>query len=474
MKLLQTLFGSITNRVFLLLAAGILVAIFVTAALAIREDRQTMQSMRNEHEAERVAQFVRLMESVPDSVRPQIAQSGPQVGLRASLVPPQPLASIEDSDLITLLRARLPKGVSVRQAGAASDCVHHGESMTGGGLFPRAPGPVPGGGDRGGCHLLDLTLSDGTPLHLALGWSFAPPPPPGFGGPRFNFPWHWLVFFGLIAILAYLGARMAVQPLRRLTNLTEELGRNIDRPPLPEKGPGEIRDAIAAVNGLQAQIRKHIEQRMFMLSAIAHDLQTPLTRMRLRLEKVSDDILRRQLLGDLAAMQQMVREGLDFARSMNSVEHFQSVDIDSLLETVCTDATDTGQDVSYEGHTGVAVRASVSSIRRCLGNLVENAVKYGEQARVQAVVIGRQVEIRIADNGPGIPVQHLESVFDPFFRVENSRSRETGGVGLGLAIARNIAQKHGGQLRLENGSTGAIAILTLPVEKSPSRFGLNA
>ncbi|GGP26619.1 sensor histidine kinase [Silvimonas amylolytica] len=468
MRLLQAIFGSITNRVFMLLATGILVAIFVTAALAIREDRQTMQSMRNEHEAERVAQFVRLMESVPDSVRPQIAQSGPQVGLRASLTPPQPLVSHEDSDLISLLRSRLPKGVSVRQAGASADCVHHGEGMPSGGLFPRAPGPGMSA-DHGGCHLLDLTLSDGTPLHLSLGWSFGPPPPPPTGPGHFNFPWHWLVFFGLIAILAYVGARMAVKPLRRLTNLTQELGRNIDRPPLPEKGPGEIRDAIAAVNGLQAQIRKHIEQRMFMLSAIAHDLQTPLTRMRLRLEKVSDDILRRQLLGDLAAMQQMVREGLEFARSMNSVEHFQNVDIDSLLETVCVDATDTGQDVSYDGHTGVTIRASVSSIRRCIGNLIENAVKYGESARVYASVTGRQLEIRVADKGPGVPAQYLESVFDPFFRVENSRSRDTGGVGLGLAIARNIAQKHGGQLRLENGSVGAVAILTLPVEKGPTR-----
>ncbi|MDR3429275.1 MULTISPECIES: sensor histidine kinase [Silvimonas] len=458
MQLIQRFFGSITNRVFLLLALGIVVAIFVTFSLAMREDRQTMQTMRNEHEAERVAQFVRLMESVPDGVRTQIAQSGMQIGLHATLSPPQPMAAQEDDSLIALLRSRLPKGVVLRQAGANTEC-RRPETM--------APGFFRGGPaspEHQSCHLIDLTLSDGTPLHLTLGWSAPPPgeqPPP----PRTNFPWHWLVFFSLIALLAYLGARMIVKPLRRMTYLAEELGRNIDRPPLPEEGPSEIRHAIAAVNGMQVQIRRHIEQRMFMLSAIAHDLQTPLTRLRLRLEKVNDETLRKQLLGDLAAMQQMVREGLDFARSMNSVETFQNIDIDSLLETLCADAADAGQDVSFAGHTGATVQASVSSLKRCIANLMDNAVKYGEYARVEATLVGKQVEVRVSDGGPGVPANLLESVFDPFFRVENSRSRETGGVGLGLAIARNIAQKHGGKLRLENGSVGAVAVLTLPVAK---------
>jgi signal transduction histidine kinase len=203
-----------------------------------------------------------------------------------------------------------------------------------------------------------------------------------------------------------------------------------------------------------------------MLAAITHDLQTPLTRLRLRLEKVGDDELRGKLIGDLSAMQAMVKEGLDLARSMDSSEAMQALDLDSMLEAVCSDAVDAGQDVRLAGQSGMAVMARPTALRRCLVNLVDNAVKYGRYAHVTLDRAGpNAARIRIRDGGPGIPPDELGKVFDPFYRVESSRSRESGGTGLGLTIARNIAEQHGGTLMLANHPEGGLEV-TLVLHKS--------
>jgi signal transduction histidine kinase len=214
---------------------------------------------------------------------------------------------------------------------------------------------------------------------------------------------------------------------------------------------------------MQTRIRHHIQQRAHILAAITHDLQTPLTRLRLRLEKVDDPELREKLIGDMSAMQSMVREGLDLARSMNSAEPVQPLHLDSLIDSICADAADAGQAVTVSGTTGVSLMARPVALRRCMTNLIDNAVKYGQCARVTAAVEGLFAVIRIKDNGPGIPEGEREKVFEPFYRLENSRSRETGGSGLGLTIALNIAEQHGGTLRLSNHPAGGLeAVLMLP------------
>jgi len=187
-----------------------------------------------------------------------------------------------------------------------------------------------------------------------------------------------------------------------------------------------------------------------MLAAIAHDLQTPLTRLRLRLEKVPDSELREKLITDLSATQSMVKEGLELARSMDAAEPFELLDLDSLLDSVCSDAVEAGQDVTHSGQSGVSIMARPSDLRRCLTNLVNNAIQYGKFAHVLAKREGPNVVISVIDGGPGIPEDQLERVFDPFYRLDPSRSRESGGTGLGLTIARNIAEKHGGILKLRN------------------------
>jgi signal transduction histidine kinase len=257
---------------------------------------------------------------------------------------------------------------------------------------------------------------------------------------------------------------MTARPIKQLAIAAGELGQDIDQPPLPEQGPTEIRRAAAAFNLMQARIRRQIRHRTHMLAAITHDLQTPLTRLRLRLEKVGDAELREKLIGDLAQMQQMVREGLDLTRSMDSSEPMQRLDIDSLLDSVCADASDAGLDVTQSGRSHASILAQPNALRRCLTNLVDNAIKYGRSAEVSIAIENDKVAIRIRDHGGGIPAELLEAVFEPFYRLETSRSRDTGGTGLGLTIARNIAENHGAALTLSNCPDGGLqACLLIPV-----------
>jgi signal transduction histidine kinase len=185
--------------------------------------------------------------------------------------------------------------------------------------------------------------------------------------------------------------------------------------------------------------------------------------MRLRLEKVSDGELQERLIGDLSAMQAMVREGLDLARSMDTSETMQPLDLDSLLDSVCADASDASQDVTLRGSANMALLGRPLDLRRCLVNLIDNAVKYGREAQVAVERVGGAARIRIRDQGPGIADAELARVFEPFYRVESSRSRESGGTGLGLTIARNIAEQHGGSIALANHPEGGLEVtLMLP------------
>lgn len=203
-----------------------------------------------------------------------------------------------------------------------------------------------------------------------------------------------------------------------------------------------------------------------MLAAIAHDLQTPLTRLRLRLEKVADEELRNKLIHDLALTQDIVKEGMDLARSIDAEEAFELLDLDSLIGSICNDATDAGLKVTQSGRIGAPVKVRPNALRRCLCNLVDNAVKYGKFAHVTLKKDGAKVIISITDGGPGIPEDQLQTVLQPFQRLEGSRSRDSGGTGLGLTIAANIAEKHRGSLRLRNigkKDQGLEAIVELPI-----------
>jgi signal transduction histidine kinase len=195
---------------------------------------------------------------------------------------------------------------------------------------------------------------------------------------------------------------------------------------------------------------------------MSHDLKTPITRMRLRAEMLDNEELRDKFEKDLLEMQAMVGEALDYMRGLSDREPEQPVDIMALLQGLQADYRDMGKRMRLEGTTNSPVRGVARLLKRCIGNLVDNAVSYGEHAEVSVEDDGAGVTIRVRDDGPGIPERELEAVFDPFYRLDASRSRATGGTGLGLSIARNIARAHGGEVRLRNrAQLGLEAIVTL-------------
>jgi len=241
-----------------------------------------------------------------------------------------------------------------------------------------------------------------------------------------------------------------------LAEAAEDLGRNINRPPLAEQGSVEVRRAAQAFNTMQNRLVRYIQDRTRILAAMSHDLKTPITRLRLRAELLDDGELKAKFDKDLQEMESMVATTLDFMRGVDSQEAMQPVDIMALLESIQEDGKEMGQEIHIQGSVSRPYRGAPNALKRCLGNLIDNAVKYGACADITLADSEQRLEIRIRDRGPGIPENQLERVFEPFFRLEGSRSRDTGGTGLGLSIARNIAQTHGGELALRTIEAGGL------------------
>jgi signal transduction histidine kinase len=289
-------------------------------------------------------------------------------------------------------------------------------------------------------------------------------------------PWHSPTFLAAFVLMTAVAAALTIWAVRRLTApvrtlaaAAEALGRDVNAPPLPEDGPLEVATAAAAFNTMAARIRRFVEDRTELLTAIGHDLRTPITRLKLRAEFVEDDEQRGKMLADLEELEAMVSATLAFGRDARTAEPVTSLDLAELLRTVLDEAGDArpeaAERLAYEGPAHLTIRARPLAMKRALTNLVSNAVIYGASARVRLVPPAQgMLSIEVEDDGPGIPPGELERVFEPFHRGEPSRSRETGGVGLGLPIARNILRAHGGDVVLANRPMGgAKAIVTLPV-----------
>lgn len=453
---MKAFFGSMTGRVFVTLLLGILISATLTQLAADLERQRVIEQQRDQHLLERAEQLVMATEIVPASARSVYLSVANRPGLRLEVGPPQPLADTP-TWFARSLAARLGDGYGISSAASrpASCDMPHQQAVLYGMIRTQW---------RGACETLNVRLRDGEELRLSV-----LPPRSAFTGPATDYRTTIGLFLLSIAALAYVVARMTTRPLKVLARAAQDLGQDINRAPLELNGASEIRQASAAFNAMQARIRQYIFQRTQMLAAITHDLQTPLTRMRLRLEKVSDPELQERLIGDLSAMQEMVREGLVLARSMDTTENMQMLDLDSLLEAVCADAVDAGQQVALKGHAGMALLGRPLDLRRCLGNLIDNAVKYGREVRVCVDRINGAARVRIRDSGPGIPAGELGRVFDPFYRVETSRSRESGGTGLGLTIARNIAEQHGGSITLANHPEGGLEVTLVLPEYYPDK-----
>jgi len=289
-------------------------------------------------------------------------------------------------------------------------------------------------------------------------------------------PWHSPTFLAAFLLMTLTAAGLTIWAVRRLTApvsvlaaAAEALGRDVNAAPLPEDGPTETAVAAIAFNTMAARIRRFVSDRTEMLTAMGHDLRTPITRLKLRAEFIDDDELRNKILIDLDELQMMVSATLAFGRDSRITEPVSSVDLVELLRTILDETGDANPEVAerliYSGPPHQTVRARPVALKRALGNLVSNAVNYGGDARVtMEPPAGGTVAVTIEDDGPGIPADEIDRVFEPFHRLEQSRNRETGGVGLGLPIARNMLRAHGGDVVLSNRSQGGLkALVTLPV-----------
>ncbi|MGF1627938.1 MAG: ATP-binding protein [Kiloniellaceae bacterium] len=267
----------------------------------------------------------------------------------------------------------------------------------------------------------------------------------------------------LLSFIAVLVARRIARPLQRLAHAAEAFGRGEETVRLPEEGPHDIRRTAEAFNRMQERLRRFVADRTRMLAAIGHDLRTPITTLRLRAEFVSDKETRERILITLAEMQTITEATLAFAREDAAGEATRVVDLAALAESLCSDMADLGCDVTYVESDRTPYRCRPAALRRALCNLIENAVRYGAQAQVALVHSDDCLEIVVDDNGHGIPEDQLENVFAPFARLESSRSRATGGVGLGLSIARTLVRSHGGDIVLSNRRSGGLrAAIRLP------------
>jgi signal transduction histidine kinase len=280
-------------------------------------------------------------------------------------------------------------------------------------------------------------------------------------------PWPSLISAGLmaIAILAIVGliVRRTTLPLAALADRVEAFGRGAPSMTLPETGPREVRRLTSSFNQMQERLARFIADRTRMLAAIGHDLRTPITSLKIRAELLDDEEARDRMMATLDDMQRMTEATLAFAREDADAEPRRSVDLNALVESLSEDLAAMGRDVTFTGVERLPYPCRPTALRRAVGNLVENAVRYGDRARVTLAAGPDGPRIVIEDDGPGIPPERIEEVYKPFVRLETSRSRETGGSGLGLSIARSIVLAHGGELTLANRREGGLrAEIRLP------------
>lgn len=271
----------------------------------------------------------------------------------------------------------------------------------------------------------------------------------------------------LVLVALAVMVRRITRPLRMLSKASVRLGMGEQVEPLPEKGPADLRETIRAFNQMNDRLQRFVSDRTRMLAALSHDLRTPITSMRLRVELMPQSRDRDQLLATLEEMQQMSEATLAFMRQASDNEVTRSVDLNAMLGSLCDDLAEMGQAVNFQETSEVIIRCRPVSLKRALRNLIENGAKYGQRVDASLNLYDRAgqhfVSVVIQDSGPGIPEDKMEQVFEPFFRLEGSRNRDTGGVGLGMAIARNIVRNHGGEVYLKNREQGLRVTLELPL-----------
>jgi signal transduction histidine kinase len=406
--------ASLFGRIVLILFLGLAAAQAMTFAFVLMERSIAMRGTMVSYLASDVASSVAMLERLPPAERaawlPRLERRGYRFALEADAEGPAGMSPLAESVQREVAQA-LRREVRV------------------------ADGP-------GGSLRVRIGLGDGTPVTVHV------------AGPRLRLsPWIVGVLaaqLALLLVLCWQAVRWATRPLQQLADAADALQPAAPSLPLPQDGPREVARASAAFNAMQARIRAHLDERMHILAAVSHDLQTPITRLRLRAELMDDPALRDKLHADLAEMQALVEEGIAYARSAQAVrESPVDLDLQSFVQSRVHDYTDAGQPVRLLACEAGVLRTRPQALRRLLSNLIDNAIKFAGEAEV---ALDRMEDgamaLRVLDRGPGIPDDQLQAVLQPFVRIETSRSRETGGTGLGLAIAQELARAIGAELVL--------------------------
>ncbi|MCG7400784.1 MULTISPECIES: ATP-binding protein [Caballeronia] len=420
----RTLFA----RLALILVVGLALAQTFSFLLTMRERDESMTNMMVGYVEREVASSVALLDHLPPEER---AQWLPRLARRSYefiLGPGDQTGAKPDAELSERFANSIGAGIANR--------------------YPMTVNAVPGPRERFQVH---LKLSDGSPLTIDMR--------PVAGMPMSG--WLPLVLTLQLIVLGaccWLAVRLATGPLKRLAKAADTLGPDLKAERLPESGPEEVARAAKAFNAMQDRVSMYMAQRMQILAAITHDLQTPITRMRLRVDVMDDESTGAKLQQDLKEMESLVKEGVTYARTLHGTnEAPRRIDADALIETMVDDYLDAGQSVRLSGNIGGALMAPPQALKRVIGNLVDNAIKYAGEAEIEVSTRddGRAV-ISVLDRGPGIPEESLDAVFEPFVRLEDSRNRQTGGTGLGLAIARQLTLAMDASLTLHHREGGGL------------------
>jgi signal transduction histidine kinase len=458
----QSLFG----QTLLILLAGLIASHTVGSWIYTADREQAVRTVGGYATAQRIANLTRLVEETPRESRQRVVAAISDQSFRVSLSAEAPSITAADGDsgvagaIAAFLADRLSLGPT-RQPRVSASSVNgppfgpwhmmgHGPMMHGFGGFAR---------------FRDLQVV--VPLADGEWLSFATALPAAGGAFSYQFLLSMSIMAIIILAVTVWAVRRVTAPLASLAAAAGRLGRDVNAPPLTESGTVETQQAARAFNDMQRRLRSLIENRTRLLAAISHDLRTPLTLLRLRAESVDNVQERDKMLSSIAEMEAMIGATLEFARDETASEPRRQTDLTSLVQSIVDDMRDAGLPVSMEPAAPMVYECQPAALKRAIRNLLDNAVKYGKTGRVQIHSGSRAIQIHIDDDGPGIPEAEQSRVLDPFYRLDHSRSRETGGIGLGLSITQSIVQAQGGTLALTNRTKGGLrATVMLPQRES--------
>ncbi len=485
----------ITQTILLLLLA--LLAANIVGALIIRGETQSLfRGVESRIVAERIGPVVTLLRTSPPHLHEQVARTiasrRMQVWLsRESAVPADSKLGHEDRKRARDIAERIAAEIGDPDTRRVRVFVREDDDGDDERTFPHAA--MMHGMIRG----MPPGMPPGMPSGMPPGTTPGTPPGVPMGAPRIDAVVsvgidadHWLnagirlrparrlissdtwVVMGITAVVLSVIVALALggitRPLRRLSDAAARLGRGEKIDPVPEQGPMDVRETIRAFNDMHARLDRFVTDRTRMLAAISHDLRTPITSLRLRAEMLDDNEARERMIATLDEMKAITEATLAFAREDAKKEDNRAADLNALVSSIADDLGELGRSVEFSPAGRIVLDCRPTALGRALRNLIENAAVYGGKASIRVDEGERDVRIVIDDDGPGIPEADRERVFEPFVRLEGSRNRETGGIGLGMAIARDIVRGHGGDVTLADRPEGGLRVtVTLP-GNSPS------